>query len=117
MANNQESERCRSISTVSPEVARSLEKLSKLRTRILELDREAMRIIGKRMKIAAKIGEIKREIGLPLTNSRIEANVRRNILDAGRNAGLSEAFATRIFNLLVKESICVQSHRKCRNLR
>ncbi|WP_227738504.1 chorismate mutase [Thermococcus paralvinellae] len=54
-----------------------LERLHELRKRIDEIDKQIIELLEKRVRIAKEIGEIKRELNLPIRDEKREEEVLR----------------------------------------
>jgi chorismate mutase len=78
------------------------------RAYIDELDTKLIEILGKRMKLAEKIGQLKKEKNVAiLQNKRWNEILGRMILD-GEEKGLNEDFVLRIYKAIHQESIAHQ---------
>ncbi len=83
-------------------------RLSRFRIDIDEYDRKLLEILGKRMKVADKIGALKKEKNVAvLQNKRWNEILGKMILD-GEEKGLSEEFILKIFKAIHQESISHQ---------
>lgn len=83
-------------------------RLTKFRVDIDEYDAKLLEILGKRMKIADKIGALKKEKNVAvLQNKRWNEILGKMILD-GEEKGLSEEFILKIFKAIHQESISHQ---------
>lgn len=83
-------------------------RLAKFRVNIDEYDTKLLEILGKRMKIADKIGALKKEKNVAiLQNKRWNEILGKMILD-GEEKGLSEEFILKIFKAIHQESISHQ---------
>ena len=83
-------------------------RLAKYRIDIDEYDTKLLEILGKRMKIADKIGALKKEKNVAvLQNKRWNEILGKMILD-GEEKGLSEEFILKIFKAIHQESISHQ---------
>jgi chorismate mutase/prephenate dehydrogenase len=85
------------------------EKLSEYRQGIDEIDVKVLELVGKRMELSEKIGEIKSELGLPICVPEREAEVLGDRRNAGRVCGLREEFVKVLFELVMLESKRIQS--------
>ena len=78
------------------------------RAYIDELDTKLIEILGKRMKLAEKIGQLKKEKNVAiLQNKRWNEILGRMILD-GEEKGLNEEFVLKIYKAIHQESIAHQ---------
>lgn len=83
-------------------------RLTKFRVDIDEYDAKLLEILGKRMKVADKIGALKKEKNVAvLQNKRWNEILGKMILD-GEEKGLSEEFILKIFKAIHQESISHQ---------
>ena len=73
------------------------------RNEIDTIDRELLRLLNMRVKIAIKVGELKRSAGLPLNDQGREQDVLAHVHEA--NPGpLDEQGVVRIFRRIIRES-------------
>ena len=80
-------------------------KLGNLRTQIDVIDNQLIETLGKRMKVADGIGELKKEKNVAvLQTNRWNAILGKMILE-GESKGLSEEFVLRMFKAIHQESI------------
>ena len=86
----------------------SILHLEELRREISAIDTEILLLAGKRSALAAKIGELKREIGLDVVDPKREGEVRVHYHDRALEAGVSEMCAERIAEVLMEEGRRVQ---------
>jgi len=56
-----------------------LEKLYELRKRIDEIDEQIIELLEERLRIAKEIGEIKRELNLPIRDEKREEEVLKRV--------------------------------------
>jgi chorismate mutase len=80
-------------------------KMKKLRANIDVLDATLVELLGKRMKVADEIGQVKKEANVAiLQNTRWNEILGKMILD-GEAKGLTEEFVLRMFKAIHQESI------------
>ncbi|MBA3357642.1 MAG: chorismate mutase [Pyrinomonadaceae bacterium] len=73
------------------------------RTEIDELDRELLRLVNRRARLAMKVGALKRAAGLPCCDPERERAVLRDLQNA--NAGpLNGRAVNKIFRRIIRES-------------
>jgi chorismate mutase len=83
-------------------------KMAGLRTQIDEIDSKLIESLGKRMKIADKIGALKKERNVAvLQNKRWNEILGKMVLE-GEEKGLSEEFILKMFKAIHQESISHQ---------
>jgi chorismate mutase len=80
-------------------------KMTKLRANIDVLDQNLLDLLGKRMKVADEIGQVKKDSNVAvLQNSRWNEILGKMILE-GEKKGLTEEFVLRMFKAIHQESI------------
>jgi chorismate mutase len=75
--------------------------LAALRTRIEQIDRDLVDLIAERTEVAREVGELKRELGLPVLDPAREAAVVRRAGTLARAAGLPDEDVRYLFWHLV----------------
>jgi chorismate mutase/prephenate dehydrogenase len=78
--------------------------IEKLRQEVREVDREIIKLIGKRLSITKKIGGKKKNKGIPLKDWKVEKEVIRNAVDVASEEGLSSALIKTIMQNIITES-------------
>jgi len=68
----------------------SVDPLDRLRTRLVEIDRELVRLVGERLESVLAIGAYKAERGLPVLDPAQEAKVIRRAAEMAREEGVEE---------------------------
>jgi chorismate mutase len=74
-----------------------LAELARLREQIEAADRELVRVIAERVRLARAVGRAKRAAGLPTLDPVREAAVLRRATETAREAGLTEEDVRDIF--------------------
>lgn len=83
-------------------------KMTKLRANIDVLDANLLELLGKRMKVADEIGQVKKDANVAiLQNSRWNEILGKMILE-GEKKGLTEEFVLKMFKAIHQESISHQ---------
>ena len=83
----------------------TIKKMKKLRANIDVLDANLLELLGKRMKVADEIGQVKKDANVAiLQNNRWNEILGKMILE-GEKKGLSEEFVLRMFKAIHQESI------------
>ena len=96
------------VRKVSDDESEYNQKMAKLRMQIDEFDGKLLEILGKRMKVANKIGLLKKEKNVAiLQNQRWNEILDRMILE-GQEKGLSNEFVMQLFKAIHQESITHQ---------
>lgn len=82
-----------------------VQKIEQLRLQIDAIDSQIMTNLGKRMKIAGAIGELKKQNNVAILQSKRWKEVLERMKATGKNENLSEEFITEIFKAIHQESI------------
>jgi len=82
--------------------------IKKLRTKIDDADAKLLEILGKRMKIAEKIGALKKEKNVAILQSSRWHEILGKMVLEGEEKGLSEEFILKLFKAIHQESISHQ---------
>lgn len=77
--------------------AGAVEGLERIRAEVERVDRELIRLIGERVRLAREIGAAKRRAGVPTLDPAREAAVIRRAGSLAREAGLAEDDVRDIF--------------------
>jgi chorismate mutase len=88
------------------------DKLSKLRKQIDQVDREILKSLGKRMKVVAKIGKLKRKFKMPILQRQRSGEIQRDRKTRGKKLGLNAPFVNKIFQAIQAESVAYQKRNK-----
>lgn len=81
------------------------DSLENLRAQINVVDGQLIDLLGKRMKVADQIGELKKEQNVAVLQSRRWNEILGNMILEGQEKGLSEEFVLRMFKAIHQESI------------
>ena len=85
--------------------------LDTLRKEIREVTVEIMRLAGKRLALAERVGEIKSQRGLPIENFMVEEELKRAVLEKCQAYNIDRRFGLKLLNLLIDEAKRVQRKR------
>ncbi|TSA16610.1 MAG: aminotransferase class I/II-fold pyridoxal phosphate-dependent enzyme [Nitrosopumilales archaeon] len=77
---------------------------------------DMIRLLKERNDVAKEIGSLKNNLGLGITNEERENQLRTKVLSLCKEIGLDEKTASTFLNLLLNESIKVQSTNKSTHL-
>src|SRR3989338_8488425 len=80
------------------------EKLSEYRHGIDTIDYEILKLLGKRMELSERIGEIKVEHDLPVCVPERDAEVKRKRQEWGDSYGFRPKFVWVLFKVIMNES-------------
>ena len=75
--------------------------MEQLRNQIDELDREIVKLLARRVRIAQELGRLKRSSGRPIVDEQREAQVIRNILAAGAAEHLAAAELEQLYREVI----------------
>ena len=81
-----------------------METLNELRKKVNEIDRGIIKLIGKRIKITKKIGEKKKEEGIPLRSWEVEKTVIEKATELAAELEISPALIKSLMQQLIMES-------------
>ncbi len=84
------------------------EDLSGLRSEIMRLTLEIIRLAGERLALAKKIGEIKAQRNMPIEDPRVEQELREKVVELSKKLNMDVNFSLNLLNLLIEESKRVQ---------
>ena len=90
--------------------------IENLRDKIDKITFEMIKLLKERNNVAKEIGNIKNNLGLGVTNEERENQLRTKVLVLCKEIGLDEKTASTFLNLLLNESIKVQSTNKSTHL-
>ncbi len=79
--------------------------LENLRAQINVVDGQLIDLLGKRMKVADQIGELKKEQNVAVLQSKRWNEILGNMILEGKEKGLSEEFVLKMFKAIHQESI------------
>jgi chorismate mutase/prephenate dehydrogenase len=68
----------------------SSRRFAEIRTRILELDAELVKLVGERRDLVLEVGRLKGELGMPVMDPAREAQVVRRAAELARDQGVDE---------------------------
>ena len=80
-------------------------ELETYREQIDEADQALLDALGKRMKIAASIGKIKKDNNVAVLQNKRWSEILQTMKFEGQQRGLSEDFISRVFKSIHQESI------------
>ena len=93
------------IRTLTSEEADYTNQLNTLRTQIDVIDHGLLETLGKRMKVAVSIGELKKKKNVAVLQTKRWNEILGNMILEGEKKGLSEEFVLRMFKAIHQESI------------
>lgn len=86
--------------------------LKRLRTRIDRADRALLEALSARFRAVLEVGELKRELGLPVVQKNRWLELMEDRLRQANRLELSKDFIQAVFKLIHKEAIRLQSRKK-----
>jgi len=84
-------------------------EIDELRKKMEDITLEMIKLLETRTNIAAKIGKIKNDLSINVTDEKRETELREKIITECKNINLDEKIGTRFLNFLLNESVKVQS--------
>lgn|GEM_PF-1222678 len=85
------------------------DKLSELRKRINNLDRNIFQLLDERFRLSAEIGLIKQELNKPIIDIEREEFLKSQLLEWSRERGISFEFLNSLWRQILHESRDIQS--------
>ncbi|MHA1833150.1 MAG: chorismate mutase [Candidatus Baldrarchaeia archaeon] len=85
-----------------------MKELKDLRSKIMKLTLEIIRLSGERLTLAKKIGEIKAQNNMPIEDPLVEQELRRKVIDLSQKHNIDVNFSLKLLNFLIEESKRVQ---------
>lgn len=96
------------VRKVSDDEGEFNQKMAKLRAQIDEFDGKLLEILGSRMKVADKIGELKKEKNVAILQNKRWNEILGKMILEGEEKGLSNDFVMHMFKAIHQESISHQ---------
>ena len=93
------------IRTLTSDEAEYKNQLNTLRTQIDVIDHGILETLGKRMKVAVSIGELKKKKNVAVLQTKRWNEILGNMILEGEKKGLSEEFVLKMFKAIHQESI------------
>ena len=93
------------IRTLTSDEADYQNQLNTLRTQIDVIDHGILETLGKRMKVAVSIGELKKQKNVAVLQTKRWNEILGNMILEGEKKGLSEEFVLKMFKAIHQESI------------
>jgi len=82
--------------------------LDMLREEIKKITIEIIRLTGKRLLLAKKIGEIKNQRNLPMEDLKVEKELNQVIIEKCQTYNVDRSFGLELLNLLIDEAKRIQ---------
>jgi aspartate aminotransferase len=86
--------------------------IDNLRDKMDEITLEMIKLLKQRTVIAKEIGNIKKDLGMNITDEKRERNLRTKVVSLCSEIGIDEAMGTKFLNFLLNESVKVQTTNK-----
>ena len=84
-------------------------EIDELRKKMEVITLDMIKLLKSRTDVAQKIGNIKNELGITVTDEVRESELREKIISECKKLDLDESIATRFLNFLLNESVNVQT--------
>ncbi|KKR18274.1 MAG: Chorismate mutase [candidate division CPR2 bacterium GW2011_GWC1_41_48] len=85
--------------------------LDEVRQAIDRIDAEILNLIAERMELARKAGEVKKNLGKDIFDSKREEEVIESRVKTAENLNLNSRFTAQLFNFIIKYSREVQGEK------
>lgn len=92
------------------------EDLKNLRNEMTKITLEIIRLSGKRLVLARKIGEIKARRGMEVEDPKVELELKNKVIELSREHNIDTDFSLKLLNILIEESKRAQRDIKRYNL-
>lgn len=79
--------------------------LDELRNEIACVDKEILDLVAKRVQVARRIGEVKRDLHIPIRNIPVEEKVVERFQTMAKDRGLNQKAGEELARLLIREAI------------
>ncbi|MDH3277956.1 MAG: aminotransferase class I/II-fold pyridoxal phosphate-dependent enzyme [Nitrosopumilus sp.] len=89
-----------------------MSEINELRSKMDEITIKMISMLKNRTEIAKKIGEIKKNSGMGVTDELREDNLRKKIISLCKEINFDETIAAKFLNFLLNESVKVQYNNK-----
>lgn len=83
-------------------------EVARLREQIRALDRDLVELTAKRLALARRVGDLKRDMGQPIRNYVVEAEALRLVREAALALGVNATAAEELLKIEIRESLRVQ---------
>src|ERR1041385_9129970 len=93
---------------MSPEGDGARAKLDPLRQELGQIDREILELVSRRQSVAQKIGQVKRDAGIPTRDYRQERAIVERARAAAAKHGLTAQLGAELILTLIRGSLTVQ---------
>jgi chorismate mutase/prephenate dehydrogenase len=85
-----------------------VDELARLRREIAALDGQILDLVARRLEVCRRVGEAKRQAGLPIRDFRVEVEVLRRARQGARRRGLDPSLAEDLLRRLIAASVETQ---------
>lgn len=89
-----------------------MKELEQLRKKIDYIDQQLLRTLAKRFRVVAKIGKVKKSLGLPLLDKKRWEIVLQSRIQAGKKFHLPEKLIKIIYEAIHKHSLKIEEEIK-----
>lgn len=90
----------------------SMDEIKRLRDEIRAVTEDILRAVAKRNKLAERLGQLKKTLGIDPVDLDAEAELRAQITKTAAENGIDPEHAQRILGLLIQEALKVQQPQK-----
>ena len=83
--------------------------MKQLRRQIDGIDKEVIKLLGRRMKLVLKLGKLKKKEGAPVQDKKRETEMLKKLEKQAKKLGLDVKFVNKIYKDILKESRKIQT--------
>lgn len=83
--------------------------MDKIRSQIQKIDKKMIMLIAERMKLSRELGEMKKELGLPVRDSEREKILFEIWEEIAKKENLNPELIDRLWSIILEESIRIQT--------
>jgi chorismate mutase/prephenate dehydratase len=88
----------------------SAQSMSQLREKISDIDEQVLNLLGQRKALTTEVAEKKIESKAPVRDSQREHELLLNLVKKGQAHKLDAFFVTKLFQLIIEDSVLTQQH-------
>ncbi len=83
--------------------------MDKIRSQIQQIDEKMIKLIAERMKLSRELGEMKKELGLPVRDSEREKILFEIWEEIAKKENVNPELIDRLWSIILEESIRIQT--------
>lgn len=87
-------------------------QIRELRQAVARIDSQVLGLMAQRLETVSRIGQLKKQLGKPIRNRKVESAQQRDYLEQAKKLGVSPSFTRKWLKLLVRESRRLQRRQR-----